>query len=1151
MTPSLVQSAATPATIPANAGSAMGVRTNSLALLAGIFPAFAENISDFTAGLAGTGDVAAPAETAANGIGMALLTGSTATLAGKAMPATGSIGTATPQLATATGASVAGKTENTAATPAATPTVPGSRAMNVVLGFTAPTEVPAATTFAEEYTAQVLEAEAGSQATPVPTLPQTIPAEVKIAAQAITAKQDQPAVAVAEPAETETLIAPKASLPADAAPAGSTSALEPLAIQIAASVVDQPATAAPTLSFQPTATETAGTTKTDVRDQSAPRVTKESTTAASEFSWLRFTDWATGDRTPVLPPQTTAPAVTPKTASAPQTVAPPKAAAQAQTTTVITPAMIAEPENVPATVETSTVAVVTSSDQPAAESEPRTQAPTPATRISKGATRIAARSQAPLTPAKAECKAESKTSTPVKTTRVSNRVQSPVTETTTTAASTTDVPVATETVPGALAVTTTSQPVSVSAPQPAVTDTLPQPLPTPAVETTATNEPQTSLTHENIPVPATRTQPSLNTTANTTANATPTFSQLTTETTAQPEAPAAAPTKSTPASDVPRAVATPAPAVPSTETVEAVSAPVTSNDIPAQQPTRTATPATARTATSRSAVRVSTTSRTSTPVSNTPAQAPAAKSPTSDLASTSVQAAEQQSEDVEIPVVQSPERPTVDAPSAEVLTSSTPAVATQPVEPTKTREVVARPEAIVSEASPVSAAPVANSATQATTVAPKVRTSHSQRIQNSNTENNSSDTPAMPRAATESTTPATPTAAPQVATPVASQPLPVVTKSPVEATPVSRPVETVDTTPTATPVEVESDPVQQIVSRALGLDRTSEEAPATPMTRTKVQTATPRRGPSESTEPVRTSSTTVLPASNIEQPVRTSTTSAQTVATATSTTTSFSSAMAADVQVNNNMTDASAAGELSFTARVDANVEQPPVSSSTGNANVTAAQVKAETVVHKIPEPAEPAAQAGPERQAATIHTSSTPAASTPAHVTVAPAHTNAAPAPAATVTSQPLDMTAGLAVEPQAPVVEATSRNFSVKIAGDNQSQATLRISESAGSVKVSVHTPDEGLSRTLQSELGSLSNRMEEAGVRAQVWTPSVTGPSSASGAETRGGNDSGGGRSHDGRPQSQSQSQSQQTGSEADPDRQQRRSRWTEQMERQYAD
>ena len=118
-------------------------------------------------------------------------------------------------------------------------------------------------------------------------------------------------------------------------------------------------------------------------------------------------------------------------------------------------------------------------------------------------------------------------------------------------------------------------------------------------------------------------------------------------------------------------------------------------------------------------------------------------------------------------------------------------------------------------------------------------------------------------------------------------------------------------------------------------------------------------------------------------------------------------------------------------------------------------------------------------------------------------------------------------------------ARDFSVNISGPDQAQATLRIREMGGELKVSVHTPDAALSRTLRSDLDSLNTRLETAGVKAQVWSPAQSAPAS----DSRGGGDSPGDRS------GARDTTARQNPGQTDPDRQQRRSRWAEEMEKQY--
>ena len=224
----------------------------------------------------------------------------------------------------------------------------------------------------------------------------------------------------------------------------------------------------------------------------------------------------------------------------------------------------------------------------------------------------------------------------------------------------------------------------------------------------------------------------------------------------------------------------------------------------------------------------------------------------------------------------------------------------------------------------------------------------------------------------------------------------------------------------------------------------------------------------------------------------------------------------------------SAAGQLSFSARIT----QPAAANTDPAPKATVEASRIETA----PETAA-AAPKQEEHPAAVLEKTTTASIQGFTEPAAPPPHT----AVPQTTTAQAIAPADRVQLAESLPV-ESASRDFSVKIAGPDQAQATLRIRETAGEVRVSVHTPDEALSRVLRTELDSLNTRMESSGVKAQVWAPTQ----SAATSDSRSHSDSQSGRSTD----SQSQ-QSRSTSTDTDDDHQQRRSRWTEEMERQYAD
>jgi len=74
--------------------------------------------------------------------------------------------------------------------------------------------------------------------------------------------------------------------------------------------------------------------------------------------------------------------------------------------------------------------------------------------------------------------------------------------------------------------------------------------------------------------------------------------------------------------------------------------------------------------------------------------------------------------------------------------------------------------------------------------------------------------------------------------------------------------------------------------------------------------------------------------------------------------------------------------------------------------------------------------------------------------------------------------------------------REISLKLA-DSSAQVDIQLAERAGHVQVTVRTPDQDLTKSLQTNLGDLVGRLEEKGYKAETWVP--VAPLHAAGALT----------------------------------------------------
>ena len=67
-------------------------------------------------------------------------------------------------------------------------------------------------------------------------------------------------------------------------------------------------------------------------------------------------------------------------------------------------------------------------------------------------------------------------------------------------------------------------------------------------------------------------------------------------------------------------------------------------------------------------------------------------------------------------------------------------------------------------------------------------------------------------------------------------------------------------------------------------------------------------------------------------------------------------------------------------------------------------------------------------------------------------------------------------------------SRQISLKIAGPDSTNIAVQLKEHAGKIQIAVRSGDPQLNRSLQSDLGTLVNRLENQGFKTEAWVPAA---------------------------------------------------------------
>jgi flagellar hook-length control protein FliK len=84
----------------------------------------------------------------------------------------------------------------------------------------------------------------------------------------------------------------------------------------------------------------------------------------------------------------------------------------------------------------------------------------------------------------------------------------------------------------------------------------------------------------------------------------------------------------------------------------------------------------------------------------------------------------------------------------------------------------------------------------------------------------------------------------------------------------------------------------------------------------------------------------------------------------------------------------------------------------------------------------------------------------------------------------------------PKTPV--ARSQSIDLKVAGADNSEVDVRVSQRAGDVQVTVRTPDGELAQSLRHHLPELSDRLAQEGIQGDFWHP-TTAQTANSGSDT----------------------------------------------------
>ncbi|MCX6622992.1 MAG: hypothetical protein NTY38_18375 [Acidobacteria bacterium] len=90
--------------------------------------------------------------------------------------------------------------------------------------------------------------------------------------------------------------------------------------------------------------------------------------------------------------------------------------------------------------------------------------------------------------------------------------------------------------------------------------------------------------------------------------------------------------------------------------------------------------------------------------------------------------------------------------------------------------------------------------------------------------------------------------------------------------------------------------------------------------------------------------------------------------------------------------------------------------------------------------------------------------------------------------------------VDTAGPAVPAAQKvqEISIRVQGQDQHNAEVRVQNRGGELHVAVRTPDARLTESLRSDLGELVSKLERSGMDARVWHPAMT-PAASETAQT----------------------------------------------------
>jgi hypothetical protein len=231
-------------------------------------------------------------------------------------------------------------------------------------------------------------------------------------------------------------------------------------------------------------------------------------------------------------------------------------------------------------------------------------------------------------------------------------------------------------------------------------------------------------------------------------------------------------------------------------------------------------------------------------------------------------------------------------------------------------------------------------------------------------------------------------------------------------------------------------------------------------------------------------------------------------------------------------------GQLAFAARLNADtpsaqppaLPQPSPLTQPQASHLQAAQASAQSPPAPEADAIQPppavtqAVPAGPEQAGEHTQKSEGQALAAPS----AAAEQAAVPrADAAHTLDQPADVrSADVDQTPAAGANASAVRDVRLQVAGSDNQRVDVRVMDRGGELRVSVRADDPSLVRSLQDNVAELSNRLDQAHFRSEVWTPRTQAISQTDSASTNGRTFSNGGQAfgRDGQGQQQNGRQQQ---------------------------